>query len=44
MVNLKASDRLNNIIDEVELGRIKTTTEYLDLAIQRLEELRRKMT
>ena len=44
MVNLKASDRLNNIIDEIELGRIETTAEYLDLAIQRLEELLRKMT
>jgi len=44
MVNLKASDRLNNIIDEVESGRIKTTAEYLDLAIQRLEKLRKKIT
>ena len=44
MVNLKASDRLNNIIDEVESGRVETTAEYLDLAIERLEELRRKMT
>ena len=43
MVNLKASDRLNNIIDEVESGRIETTADYLDLAIERLQELRKKM-
>ena len=44
MVNLKVSDRLNNIIDEVESGRIKTNAEYLDLAIERLLKLREKMT
>ena len=44
MVNLKASDRLNNIIDEVESGRVETTADYLDLAIERLQELRKKMT
>ena len=44
MVNLKASDRLNNIIDEVESGRIETTADYLDLAIERLQEIRRKIT
>ena len=44
MVNLKAGDRLNNTIDEIESGRIKTSADYLDLAIERLEELRRKMT
>ena len=43
MVNLKVSDRLNNIIDEIELGRIDTTNEYLDQAIQRLQALK-KMT
>ena len=43
MVNLKVSDRLNNIIDEIELGRIDTTNEYLDQAIQRLQTLK-KMT
>ena len=43
MVNLKVSDRLNNIIDEIELGRIDTTDEYLDQAIQRLQALK-KMT
>lgn len=42
MSNLKASDRLNNIIDEIEGGRIETTDEYLDLAIARLEALRSK--
>ena len=41
MVNLKASDRLNNIIDEIELGRIDTTNEYLDRAIQRLQALKK---
>ena len=40
MSNLKASDRLNNIIDELESGRIETPPEYLDLAIQRLQKLR----
>ena len=40
MVNLKASDRLNNIIDEIELGRIDTTEEYLNQAIQRLQALK----
>ena len=44
MVNLKASDRLNNIIDEVESGRVETTADYLDLAIERLQELRKKIT
>jgi len=44
MVNLKASDRLNNIIDEVESGRVEITADYLDLAIERLQELRKKMT
>ena len=43
MVNLKVSDRLNNIIDEIELGRIQTTEEYLNQAIQRLQALK-KMT
>ena len=41
MVNLKAADRLNNIIDEIEAGRIGTSVYYLDLAIERLEELRK---
>ena len=36
MCNLKAADRLNNIIDEIELGRIETTAEYRDLAVKRL--------
>ena len=36
MVNLKAADRLNNIIDEIEGGRIETTEEYRDLAVKRL--------
>ena len=43
MINLKVSDRLNNIIDEIELGRIDTTDEYLNQAIQRLQALK-KMT
>ena len=41
MVNLKVSDRLNNIIDEIELGRIQTTEEYLNQAIQRLQALKK---
>ena len=36
MVNLKAADRLNNVIDEIESGRIETTEEYRDLAVKRL--------
>jgi uncharacterized membrane protein YjjP (DUF1212 family) len=36
MVNLKAADRLNNIIDDIESGRIETTEEYRDLAVKRL--------
>ena len=43
MENLKAADRLNNIIDEVELGRIGTTPEYIALAIKRLQDLQSKM-
>ena len=41
MVNLKVGDRLNNIIDEIESGRIETSVDYLDLAIERLEKLRK---
>ena len=43
MCNLRASDRLNNIIDEYELGRLKTTPELIDQAIERLHALK-KMT
>lgn len=41
MVNLTASDRINNIIDELELGRLETTDDYLDLAIERLTALKK---
>lgn len=39
MSNLKASDRINNIIDELELGRLSSSVEYLELAICRLKQL-----
>lgn len=39
MENLKASCRLNNIIDEIELGRIETTRESLQEAVNRLQVL-----
>ena len=44
MENLRAADRLNNIIDEVEQGRIGTSPEYVALAIKRLQDLQSKMT
>ncbi len=40
MSNLQAGDRLNNIIDDLELGRLSTSRYYIDRAIVRLEELR----
>ena len=43
MVNLKAGDRLNNTIDEIESGRIGTSADYLDLAIERLQALRKQL-
>ncbi len=43
MSNLRLSDVVNNAIDEIECGRLLTTLEYVDLAISRLEELRRAM-
>jgi len=43
MCNLRASDRVNNILDEYEIGRLQTTEEYIDLAIKRLKALK-KMT
>lgn len=40
MSNLQAGDRLNNIIDDLELGRLSTSRYYVDRAIARLENLR----
>ena len=37
--NLKASCRINNMIDELELGRLKTSKEQILLAIERLKIL-----
>ena len=35
MDNLEPGCRLNNIIDEYELGRLKTSKEQIDIAIRR---------
>ena len=39
MSNLRAGDHLNNIIDDLELGRLETTEHYLERAISRLQVL-----
>ncbi len=41
MRNLRAADRVNNIIDEIELGRLSTTPFYVDMAIRRLEDFKK---
>lgn len=43
MENLKAGCRLNNIIDDLEAGRLKTSREQIDIAMQRLQALREKI-
>ena len=43
MDNLEVGCRLNNIIDELELGRLQTSVEQIDQAIQRLKSLRNTM-
>ena len=37
--NLKAACRINNIIDEIEIGRLKTSKEQVLIAIERLKIL-----
>ena len=39
--NLEAGDHLNNIIDDIEQGKRKTSPEYLELAITRLKALQK---
>ena len=43
MCNLEAKCRLNNIIDEIESGRIQTTPEQIDKAIARLMAIKEKI-
>ena len=43
MDNLEAGCRLNNILDEIEAGRIHTSVEQIDIAMQRLQALREKI-
>ncbi len=40
MSNLNVGCRLNNIIDDIELGRVKTSPQELERAIERLLKLR----
>ena len=40
--NLQVGDHLNNIIDDLENGKRKTSTEYLEEAITRLKALQEK--
>ncbi len=43
MVNLRFADVINNAIDEVEMGRLATSKNYVEFAIQRLTDLREKL-
>ena len=43
MDNLEVGCRLNNIIDDLETGRLKTSVKQIDRAIQRLEALRSRL-
>ena len=43
MDNLEVGCRLNNIIDELEAGRMHTSVEQIDRAMQRLQALREKI-
>ena len=43
MANLAIGDALNNIIDDYEIGKRQTTSEYLDIAIARLMDLRTRL-
>jgi len=43
MDNLEVGCRLNNIIDELEAGRIKTSVEQIDRAMQRLQALKSRL-
>ena len=43
MPNLMVGDHLNNIIDDLEIGKRETSLEYLDEAITRLMDLRAEM-
>ena len=43
MDNLEPGCRLNNIIDEYELGRLKTSKEQILIAIERLQDLYKRL-
>jgi len=43
MDNLEVGCRLNNIIDDLETGRLQTSVEQIDRAMQRLQALREKI-
>ena len=43
MENLAVGCRLNNIIDEFESGRLQTSVEQIDAAIERLQALKATM-
>ena len=43
MSNLLVGDHLNNIIDDLEIGKRETSLDYLDEAIARLMDLRAEM-
>ena len=43
MNNLEVGCRLNNILDEIEAGRLHTSVEQIDRAMQRLQALREKI-
>ena len=43
MDNLEVGCRLNNIIDDLETGRLQTSVEQIDRAMQRLQALREQI-
>lgn len=43
MDNLEVGCRLNNILDELEAGRLQTSVEQIDRAMQRLQALRSRI-
>jgi len=43
MDNLEVGCRLNNIIDDLETGRLQTSVEQIDRALQRLQALREQI-
>ena len=43
MENIQVGCRLNNIIDDLETGRLKTSVEQIDRAMQRLQALKEQI-